>query len=128
MVGPAGYYRDPKHLDSYLKDSCFLPYINNEETSKSDTYKERFSSLDGLMLVAFTEDTMVYPHESEWFWQMDAQGNLLKLEETDFYNEDWIGLKSLDEAGKVQFISVDGDHLQFSQSDVTNTFVPFLIA
>lgn len=54
IVGPAGYYRDPKHLDSYLKDSCFLPYINNEETEKSDLYKQRFSSLDGLMLVAFT--------------------------------------------------------------------------
>lgn len=101
VVGPAGYYRDPALYDEYLKDSVFLPYVNNEETEKSDVYKQKFSSLEGLMLVAFTEDSMVYPYQSEWFQQMDTEGNLLELEDTEFYTEDWIGLRALDEAGKV---------------------------
>jgi hypothetical protein len=29
--------------------------------------KERFSALNAAMLVMFTEDTMVWPKESEWF-------------------------------------------------------------
>jgi palmitoyl-protein thioesterase len=48
------------------------------------------------------------------------------LEKSDFYKDDYIGLKTLNEEGKVQFISIDGDHLQFSQSDITDIFVPFL--
>jgi len=33
------------------------------------------------------------------------------LEKSDWYNSDAIGLKTLNEAGKVQFIKIDGDHL-----------------
>ena len=29
--GPAGYFRDVAHDSKYLKDSVFLPYMNNEE-------------------------------------------------------------------------------------------------
>lgn len=29
-VGPAGYFRDPNNLESYLKQSHFLPDLNNE--------------------------------------------------------------------------------------------------
>jgi hypothetical protein len=31
-LGPAGYFRDVKEMNRYLKDSVFLPYLNNEET------------------------------------------------------------------------------------------------
>jgi len=51
--------------------------------------------------VKFSEDTVVYPRESEWFWEMEANGDLVKVEDTDFYKNDLIGLKKLNEAGKV---------------------------
>jgi len=54
MIGPAGYFRDPTHMADYLKDSVFLPYLNNEE--KHDLYdlnKERFTNIDSIMLVEF---------------------------------------------------------------------------
>jgi palmitoyl-protein thioesterase len=83
------------------------------------------------MLVMFTEDSVVYPNQSEWFQTMAVDENgdyyLQTLEESEWYQDDAIGLRSLNEAGKVQFISIDGDHLQFSQSDIDNTFVPFLM-
>jgi len=79
------------------------------------------------MLVMFTADTMVYPKESEWFQTLDSKDkNVVPLEDSDFYKNDLIGLKSLNEAKKVQFISIDGDHLQFSKDDINNTFIPFL--
>ena len=63
------------------------------------------------MLVMFTEDTMVYPKESEWFQELNGLMKVQPLEKSDFYKEDYIGLRSLNEAGKVQFVSIDGDHL-----------------
>jgi len=79
------------------------------------------------MLVMFTEDTMVYPKESEWFQELNGLMKVQPLEKSDFYKEDYIGLRSLNEAGKVQFVSIDGDHLQFSQANITDTFIPFLL-
>ena len=68
-MGPAGYFRDPRHIDHYLNESEFLPYLNNEagEEAAKAAIKDRFSSLNGAMLVMFTEDSVVYPKESEWF-------------------------------------------------------------
>ena len=50
------------------------------------------------------------------------------LEKSTFYQSDLIGLKTLNEAEKVQFVSIVGDHLQFTESDITNTFIPFLLS
>jgi len=33
----------------------------------------------------FSEDTMVYPKESEWFWELQADDTVKKLEETEFF-------------------------------------------
>ena len=40
---------------------------------------------------------------------------ILPLRESLLYVEDRIGLKALDEAGKLHFMDVEGDHLQFSR-------------
>lgn len=127
-LGPAGYFRDPKDYSKYLSDSVFLAKLNNESNAAAAN-KTNFESLNGLMLVMFTEDTMVYPKESEWFQTLDDKDRkVVALEDSDFYKNDDIGLKTLNDAKKVQFISVEGDHLQFSKDDVTNTFIPFLLS
>ena len=46
--------------------------------------------------------------------------------QTKLYKEDWIGLKTLNEAGKVKFISVSGNHLQISRADMKKYIVPYL--
>ena len=129
-LGPAGYFRNPQNMNMYLDDSVFLPWVNNEEgdASVESLQKQKFSDLNGLLLMMFNEDSVVYPKESEWFQSFDANMNLLPLEETDFYAQDYLGLKTLNEAGKITFSSVEGDHLQFSTSDIDNTIVPFLLS
>ena len=129
ILGPAGYFRDTYHYDRYTERSVFLPHLNNEG-SDSDAdkaaRKERFSSLNGLQLMMFTEDSMVYPKESEWFQELSPEGELTELTESDFYKNDLIGVKALNEANKIQFVSVEGDHLQFTTDDINNTIIPFL--
>lgn len=104
FVGPAGYFRDPAHMTQYLKNSVFLADENNERGTDEAkaAVKERFSALNGAMLVMFSEDTMVFPKESEWFQQLDStMSKTQPLEESAFYKEDWIGLKALTDAKKV---------------------------
>jgi len=130
IVGPAGYFRDPWHMDEYLSNSVFLRFLNNEAGEDADKArnKERFSALNGVQLILFTEDSMVYPNESEWFGQLDTDENVVHVTDTDWYKEDYIGLRALDEAGKVDYVSIVGDHLQFSEDDINNTIVPFLLS
>jgi len=49
------------------------------------------------------------------------------IEDSTFYKEDYIGLRSLIEAGKVEYVSIVGDHLEFSEADIDNYFIPFLL-
>ena len=46
--------------------------------------------------------------------------------QTDLYTEDWIGLRTLDEAGRVKYISVSGGHLGISKRDMKKHIVPYL--
>ena len=46
--------------------------------------------------------------------------------QTKLYTEDWIGLKTLDDAGKVSYISVPGKHLGISDNDAKKYVVPYL--
>lgn len=50
------------------------------------------------------------------------------LEESAFYKDDLIGLRALNEAHKVDWVKIVGDHLEFSQADMDNTFIPFLMS
>ena len=75
----------------------------------------------------FTEDSVIHPKETAHFMTNDADyKRVVPLNETDFYNQDYIGLKALDEAGKVTYAQIVGDHLQFSDDDIKNKIVPFL--
>jgi len=77
--------------------------LTNNERDVDANINKRFGELNGAMFVMFSEDTVVYPRESEWFWELQADGSILKVEDTDFYKNDNIGLKTLMEAGKVVF-------------------------
>lgn len=90
----------------------FLAILNNDiEEKYSSDIVTRFTALNKAMFVKFKRDTMVYPPESAWFWQVQADGQVLKVDETDFYKKDQIGLRTLNEAGKVIYEDFEGDHL-----------------
>lgn len=141
LIAQANYFRDPLRIDAYLKHSkhatfvsmqchlcpnfrffafckaAFLPDLNNEKIPLNQTYKDNFIKLRKLVLVRASEDTQVYPKESEWFGMYrdgDPYKHVLGFNETRWYQEDLFGLKTLDQAGKVHFLSTNGDHLRFS--------------
>ncbi|KAM3403399.1 hypothetical protein ACQJBY_006878 [Aegilops geniculata] len=114
---------------NYVQGCKFLPKLNNEIPSERNiTYKERFSSLENLVLIMFQDDAVLIPRETAWFgYYPDGAFNpVLPPQETKLYTEDWIGLRTLDEAGRVKFVSVPGGHLRISRSDMKKYIVPYL--
>ena len=124
-IGPAGYFRDNYDIDRYLKKSNFLPEINNE-IHRNKTKFDRFTKLDLLVLVMFKNDTMIYPKETAWFQELDEQGNLVNLTDSNIYVNDTFGFKTLNEENKVKYYSLDGQHLYFTYSDLYVYAFPFL--
>ncbi|KZT43690.1 palmitoyl-protein thioesterase [Sistotremastrum suecicum HHB10207 ss-3] len=120
----AQYFRDHKNLDLYLATNHFLPTINNEVPSilKNNTYKANLVSLSNLVLVAFSEDQTVVPKESSWFGSFAPpdenveEGTIIPLKEQPLYVEDWIGVRTLDESGRLALEICEGRHMALSRA------------
>ena len=120
---PAQYYRDPADLDPYLEYSNFLADINNERATKNATYKENLKRLERLVLYVFAEDTTVVPRLSGWFYEANAtSGRVTELKDRALYKEDWLGLKDLDERGRLEFREVKGEHMRLTEDGLLDAF------
>jgi len=107
----------------------FLADINNEGSTKNPLYKKNLATLNNFIMFQFLNDTVVVPKESEWFGYF-ADGSLSKkltLQQMPIYQQDWIGLKILDQAGKLQMLGCPGNHMQFSLDWFnSNVILPYL--
>ncbi|XP_010529980.1 PREDICTED: palmitoyl-protein thioesterase 1-like [Tarenaya hassleriana] len=128
-LAPSGYIKIPTDITSYLQHSKYLPKLNNEKADdRNSTFKDRFTSLHNLVLVMFEDDKVLVPKETSWFgFYPDGDFHrLLSPQQTKLYEEDWIGLKTLDDAGRVKFVSVAGEHIRMAHDDVLKYVVPYL--
>lgn len=120
---PAQYFRDPESLDDYLEHSNFLADINNERELKNTKYKERLETLNKFAMFMFDEDTIAVPKESALFAEVNiTAGTVTPLQERPIYKEDWLGLKKLDEQGRLDFKSVPGQHMHLTNKVLERTF------
>lgn len=123
---PAQYFRDPEEYDSYLEHSNFLADINNERKEKSASYKSNLSSLNRFGMFMFADDTTAVPKESAWFAEVNkTSGEVTALRERLLYQEDWLGLRALDEQGKLDFETIPGPHMQLTEDVLTDVFTEY---
>eukprot|EP00850_Spirogloea_muscicola_P020746 SM000225S07025 [mRNA] locus=s225:127495:130069:+ [translate_table: standard] len=116
-------------LPAYLRGCVFLPVINNERPlMRNETYRERFSSLNHLVLVKFEDDSVIIPPETAWFgyYAPNSLDKVLNFEQTDLYLEDWIGLRKLHEARRVTLVAAPGNHLAISNKLIKKHIIPYL--
>lgn len=108
--------QDPLRYDTYLQVGAYLPDINNEKQTKNPLYKKNLISVENLVLFQFTKDTVVVPKISEWFgyYPPGTVNKEIPMEETQIYKEDWIGLKILNEKGKIHRLESPFQHMQFT--------------
>ena len=129
LIAPAQYWHDPYNHQLYLSSSAFLADINNEKQQKNAGYKAALSNLANLVLVKWRNDTTVIPKASSHFgyYAPGQDQNTISLQRFPLYQEDWLGLRSLDAAGNLHFIEMDGDHMQFNWTWFGENIVrPFL--
>ncbi|XP_056165160.1 disease resistance protein RPV1-like [Syzygium oleosum] len=113
----------------YLRGCRFLPKLNNALVDDTNSaYKERFASLQNLVLIMFEQDTVLIPKETSWFgYYPDGTFDTgLPPQETELYTKVWIGLTTLI-ARKVKFIDVSRNHLLISLADMQNYIVPYSV-
>ncbi|XP_063168453.1 palmitoyl-protein thioesterase 1 [Candoia aspera] len=123
----AQYWHDPQKEEEYRRSSLFLADVNQERVINK-TYKKNLMTLKKFVMVRFLNDTMVDPPASEWFgyYRSGQTKEILPLQNTTLYTEDRLGLKEMDQAGKLVFLAAEGDHLQFSKEWFFKNIVPFL--
>ncbi|CRG86133.1 hypothetical protein PISL3812_03136 [Talaromyces islandicus] len=123
---PAQYFRDPQEYDSYLKQSNLLADINNEREEKNALYKKNLASLNRFGMFMFLDDTTAVPKESAWFAEVNqTSGEVTSLRERQLYTEDWLGLRTLDEQGKLDFETIPGQHMQLTEKLLTDVFTEY---
>eukprot|EP00762_Andalucia_godoyi_P007424 ANDGO_07859.mRNA.1 Palmitoyl-protein thioesterase 3 len=134
----AGYWKDPAQYDKYLAKASYLPDINNEGPTKNPQYRENMIALEMFVMVKSTGDKVVFPVESGWFefWQAAqsaakvqdlqfgvADRQVVPLQESETYKGDWIGLKTLDEAGKLKFLTASCTHPDYPHTPDKDWFM-----
>ena len=120
---PAQYYRDPEEMDEYLENSNFLADVNNEREVKNTTYKENMKKLDMFAMYMFSDDVTVVPKESSHWNEVNAtSGEVTKLQDLPIYLEDWLGLRWLDEKGRLESRIAEGGHMQITEETFVEIF------
>ena len=119
------YWKDNRDETDYQKRSKWLAEVNNEQGSFgaiNETYAKRMRSLNKYMATRALKDEIVLPSESAhhrfWKWgdETRAEGNILPLEETEGYINDWLGLKTLNERGDLILNEIDTAHIKYNMT------------
>lgn len=138
----SNYWKDPRHNDVYLSKCLTLPDINNERPEKNADYRKHFLALENLMLVYSQVDVILRPKETGWwgFYNITQAQNqatnttdfdpntsgplqIVPLQETAQFREDWLGLRSLSESKRLHFATSMCPHQDYSSS-CFDTFFP----
>lgn len=121
---PAQYYRDPEKYEEYLEGSNFLADINNEREEKNEGYAKNIAKLSNFVMYMFEDDTTVVPRETSWFFEVNGTEKT-PLQMRPMYDEDWLGLKKLDDKGGLRFRSTTGEHMQLTEKALNETMSDF---
>ena len=126
IVAPCGYYKYRYDQETYRKTNTFLKMLNNENEPRDKEIYERFSSLEKVKLIKSLGDTVITPIDSSWFEFYDKEGNkIVPLKESYFYIDDYIGLRKLDEEGKVKFVEFQEEHVLYNMKEYSEEIVEF---
>jgi len=126
-VAFAAYWKDPFNYPTYLDVSHFLADINNERAQKNATYRSNMLSLTSVTLLYSTIDDIVIPLSSPWFqfYQIGQDSVVEIFNETQQYQGDWLGLKTLDQAKKLFMYGIPCSHQDIPRDDCKQYYTQY---
>ncbi|KAG5674497.1 hypothetical protein PVAND_004459 [Polypedilum vanderplanki] len=124
-LSPLTYWHDDLNEFRYKRGSSFLAHINNENYYNAD-YVKNLQELKRLVLVKYVKDLSVIPNESTQFGFRDHNGRSIKLEETDLFQNDRLGLKKMKQDGKLILLDAPYEHLVLDENWFRENIVPIL--
>ncbi|XP_020279576.1 lysosomal thioesterase PPT2 homolog isoform X2 [Pseudomyrmex gracilis] len=103
------YWNDPYHQKLYYEYSKFLPYVNNEiKLFNNSDFKSGLIKLERMILIGGPDDGVITPWQSSHFGYYDSNLTVIEMFNRSVYKDDTIGLKTLNEQGKLEIITVPG--------------------
>lgn len=119
FIAPSNYWKNPENREGYLKNAKFLPISNNELVFNS-TKKEIWLSLKFARFIKFTEDKIIVPKESSWWGEYSQNFTELTRFQTKLYKEDLLGIRTLEETGKADFLEFNSEHMIIDNGSIVN--------
>lgn len=103
------YWNDPHHQDRFEQFSIFLPYINNDlPSTNSSQFRDTILKLDQVILIGGPDDGVITPWESSHFGYYNGTDDVIPCKQRKIYLEDRIGLRTLDESGRLKLVTMAG--------------------
>ncbi|KAG5674500.1 hypothetical protein PVAND_004462 [Polypedilum vanderplanki] len=126
LLTPASYWHD-LNPNRYQKGSTFLAIINNEKDTIITDYAENLKALERFVMVKYESDEAIIPNESTFFGYWSEQKTLIRLEESELYKRDKLGLKAMNENGQLVFLVSPGGHLELNEEWFVDNILQYLI-
>ena len=109
----SNYWRDPTNLDTYLDKCSYLPLLNNEKNHENfNKQKENIKNLTNFIMIWSPFDEILNPPESAKFSLYDKDYNIIPLDKTILYNDDSLGLKTLNDNNKLHIYKTNCTHTE----------------
>lgn len=124
------YWNDPYHQQLYETYSVFLPYLNNHlQSAESQNFKNNLLKLKRLVLIGGPDDQVITPWQSSQFGYYHGNETVVEMKDQAIYKEDLIGLRTLNESGRLHLVTVPGvNHFNWhtNVTIVDNYLLPYL--
>ena len=132
FVSFAGYWHDTIHYEKYLKKSCFLPYLNNEfDHEYASLFKYNICKLRNMVLIMSVHEQVVEPSISchFGFYKKGSKSQIEEMVDTEIYQQDTLGLKSLHQIGRLHLRFANCPHALFQEDEknFVENALPFLM-
>jgi len=81
---------------------------------KNATYRNNILSLNKMLLIYSTNDTIIIPNTAPWFqhYKEGQDVEVVEFRDTEQYLGDWLGLQTMDIQGRLLMHSVPCGHTQ----------------
>jgi palmitoyl-protein thioesterase len=107
-ISVANIWRDPHHLDAYMKGNVFLPKYTTHATPQMRSNFVRLKKAVFCIGSGRAYDGGIEPWQGGVFGSEDASGKMLSMREQPYYASDAFGLKTLDTSGRLNLTIVPG--------------------